>query len=212
MRSPLLECNHVGLQIPPSAPSPCFIPPPLPIRGFEPARGADEQEEEGDAREPVSPEPSRNGRSPGWAAPLPDDERSLGYPATNNPRGKAQAGKSPLRRHLTASPSSPAPPPAGRLKRTTVSLPAGARVGTDVGPMRCAPSVRPALLRSGPSPRASSGLFPRRRQAPPARTRDRSPLPSRPRRTASSPGASRHTGHRNRRSRFSARDVSRDQE
>ena len=120
--------------------------------------------------------------------------------------------KSPLRRHLTASPSSLSPPPAGRPKRTTVSLPEGARVGTDVGPTRCAPSVRPLLLRPGPSPRASSGPSPRRRQAPPERTRGRSPLPSRPRRTASSPGASRHSGCRNRRSRFAARDVSPDQE
>jgi hypothetical protein len=30
------------------------------------------------------------------AAPLPDELRSPGYPATNSPRGKAQAGKSPL--------------------------------------------------------------------------------------------------------------------
>jgi len=34
------------------------------------------------------------------AAPLPNEMRSLGYPATNSPRGKAQAGKSPLRHHL----------------------------------------------------------------------------------------------------------------
>jgi len=32
------------------------------------------------------------------AAPLPGGIRSVGYPATNNPRGKAQAGK-PLPRH-----------------------------------------------------------------------------------------------------------------
>jgi len=86
------------------------------------------------------------------------------------------------------------------------------RVGTGVEPMRCAPPVRPALLRSGPSPRASPWPSPRRRQAPPARTRDRSPLPVRPRRTASSPGVSRHTGRRNRRTRFAARDDSPDQE
>ena len=30
----------------------------------------------------------------GWAAPLPDEKLSLGYPATNSPRGKAQAGDS----------------------------------------------------------------------------------------------------------------------
>jgi len=28
----------------------------------------------------------------GWAAPLPDELRTLGYPATNSPRGKAQPG------------------------------------------------------------------------------------------------------------------------
>ena len=54
-------------------------------------------EEQGDAREPDSPKPRRKGRSHGGAAPLPDKVRSLGYPATNSPRGKAQAGKSPLR-------------------------------------------------------------------------------------------------------------------
>jgi len=55
-------------------------------------------EEEGDAREPGSPLPRRNSRSLGWAAPLSNVLRSLGYPATNSPRGKAQAGDSP-RRH-----------------------------------------------------------------------------------------------------------------
>lgn len=36
-------------------------------RGVGPAKGADEQEEERDAREPGSPLPRRRGRSPGWA-------------------------------------------------------------------------------------------------------------------------------------------------
>ena len=53
----------------------------------------------GDARERESSGPRRNSRSHGGAAPLPDEVRSLGYPATNSPRGKAQAGKSPLRHH-----------------------------------------------------------------------------------------------------------------
>lgn len=72
--------------------------------------------EKRDAREPVSPEPRRKGRptperialpgvprnvrpegqSHGGAAPLPDEVRSLGYPATNSLRGKVQAGKSTL--------------------------------------------------------------------------------------------------------------------
>jgi hypothetical protein len=34
------------------------------MEGDERARGADEQEEKGDAREPVSPEPRRKGRPP----------------------------------------------------------------------------------------------------------------------------------------------------
>jgi len=51
--------------------------------------------EKRDARERVSPSPRRNSRSPGWAAPLPNVLLSLGYPATNSPRGKAQAGDSP---------------------------------------------------------------------------------------------------------------------
>ena len=56
-------------------------------------------EDERDARERGRSEPRRKGRSPGWAAPLPDEMRSLGYPATNIPWGKAQAGES-LLRHL----------------------------------------------------------------------------------------------------------------
>jgi len=56
-------------------------------------------EEEGDARERVSPSPRRKGQSPGWASPLPNVLRSLGYPATNSPRGKAQAGDSPRLHH-----------------------------------------------------------------------------------------------------------------
>jgi len=39
----------------------------VPEEGGERARGADEQEEKRDARERVSPEPCRKGRSPGWA-------------------------------------------------------------------------------------------------------------------------------------------------
>ena len=75
-------------------------PPPFPLRGaqregVERARIAERvAEEKRDARERGSPEPRRKGRSPGWAAPLPDELRSLGYPATNSPRGKAQAGES----------------------------------------------------------------------------------------------------------------------
>ena len=72
-------------------------------------------EEERDALERGRSEPRRKGRptpvhdavpgvprnehpeghSHGWAAPLPNVLRSLGYPATNSPRGKAQAGDSP---------------------------------------------------------------------------------------------------------------------
>src|SRR5512135_599542 len=148
--------NHVGVQIPPSAPSPCFIPPPLPIRGFEPARGADEQEEKGDGREPVSPEPSRKCRSFGEA--------------------EAQAGKSPLRHHLTVSPSSPVPPPAAPRGRTTGSPPAGGHDGPEGGPRRRAPPLRLALPRSGPPTQAAPGPSTPRRQAPPGRTRGRSPL------------------------------------
>jgi len=37
------------------------------------------------------------GHSHGWAAPLPEAIHSLGYPATNSPRGKAQAGDPLLR-------------------------------------------------------------------------------------------------------------------
>jgi hypothetical protein len=55
-------------------------------------------EEERDARERGRSEPRRKGRSHGGAAPLPNELRSLGYPATNSPRGKAQAGD-PLLRH-----------------------------------------------------------------------------------------------------------------
>ena len=36
------------------------------MEGLERARGADEQEEKGDDREPVSPEPRRQSRWPGW--------------------------------------------------------------------------------------------------------------------------------------------------
>ena len=68
--------------------------------GLERARGADEQEEKRDARERASPEPRRKGRWLGWAAPLLNELRSLGYPATNSPRGKAQAGESLLRHQL----------------------------------------------------------------------------------------------------------------
>ncbi len=51
-------------------------------------------EEKRDARERGRSEPRRKGRSHGGAAPLPNVLRSLGYPATNRPRGKAQAGES----------------------------------------------------------------------------------------------------------------------
>ena len=102
--------EDVRVQVPPPAPrqseglatigcQPFFIALVL-MEGLERARGADEQEEERDARERVSPEPRRKSRSHGWAAPFPNELRSLGYPATNSPRGKAQAGKSLLRHHL----------------------------------------------------------------------------------------------------------------
>jgi hypothetical protein len=86
--------------------------------GIEPASGADEQEEKRDAREPrydikrwrgTSHDSSRGTRQPeaapqkpmAWmAAPLPNELRSLGYPATNTPRGKAQAGNPLLLHHL----------------------------------------------------------------------------------------------------------------
>ena len=56
--------------------------------------------EERDARERGRSEPRRKGRRHGGAAPLPNGLRSLGYPATNRPGGKAQAGDPLLRHHL----------------------------------------------------------------------------------------------------------------
>jgi hypothetical protein len=89
----------------------------LPTRGFEPARGADEQEEKGDAREPVRPEPRRKGRSPGWA--------------------EAQAGESPLRRqsfpnavHGDLNANSP---PTSRRKSATYWSASGERAGREGG-------------------------------------------------------------------------------
>jgi len=63
-----------------SNPDPLFHDGIAGAMGLERARGADEQEEEGDAREPVSPEPCRRGRSPG--------------------RAEAKVVESPLRHHV----------------------------------------------------------------------------------------------------------------
>ena len=45
----------------------------------------------------------RQSRRPGGAAPHPNRLHSLGYPATNNTRGKVQAGTLLLRHHLKTS-------------------------------------------------------------------------------------------------------------
>jgi len=63
----------------------------LPIRGFEPARGAERV-----ARKSTTHGSAEAPSRAAEAAPLPDEVRSLGYPATNSWRGKAQGGKSPL--------------------------------------------------------------------------------------------------------------------
>jgi len=63
-----------------SNPDPLFHDGIAGSTGLERARGADEEEDEGDVREPVSLEPCRRVRSPG--------------------RAEAKAVESPLRHHL----------------------------------------------------------------------------------------------------------------
>lgn len=49
----------------------------------------------GDAREPVSPEPRRQSRSPGGAAPLPDETGSLGVTRNAHHEGQGSGGRPP---------------------------------------------------------------------------------------------------------------------
>ena len=206
--------NHAGVQIPPSAPVFSQCRP----WGFEPARSAGRVARKSTTH--GSAEAPSRAAIAGALYRRPHSRmevRSLGYPATNSPRGKAQAGKSPLpafgwKITLTASPSSPAPPPAAPSRRTMGSPPTGVRVGTEAGPTRCAASVRSTLLRFVPQPRAFPGFSPQPRWVRPARNRGRSPLPTRPRRKVSSHGASRQIGRRNRHTRFAGREDSPDWE
>lgn len=113
---------------------------------------------------------------------------------------------------LTASPSSPSPPPGGRPGKMTGFPPGAVRAGKASAPMTRPPSARATKDPFLPSRRASHGSSPPRRRARSARTRDRSPLPAGPRRTVSSQGASRSTGRSNRRTRAAGSGGSPDRE
>ena len=65
-------------------------------RGFEREPAADEQEDERNVPERVRRASRPGGRRRGWAAPLPNELRSLGYPATNIPRGKPHRSNPPF--------------------------------------------------------------------------------------------------------------------